>query len=307
MRMSLSSHLSNVRMLIEHMKSLPSLPSSFPELISPSPHSRSQQLIFDHTDSSQPRMRAENVWQWLDAVDQDDLDLLDQWGVPSPRHPSRSTSPGSDSVSRDGDGEPWQQYDGKRNTDIGRTLESTPPSGIPLRNGSIRMTGGNSTFFAYDVVNENHPKSLVPGLPTNVAHDVKSETPSRLLFPGITTSEATGHRVETPAIRQLPAWKKEGNSDSLDVVKIVIRPGLARTYLPSGNLQSAPVIQTKVMDPLAINCQGARVVGGYEQHGLQNFAVKSRRNTSAADTALHRSNALKRPLNVRPLLKMNSE
>ena len=258
----------------------------------------------DHIDYLQARMRADIVWKWLDAVDQDNLDLLDQWGV----HPSRNTSPGSDSFSQNIVREPCQRHDGKRNTDIARTMESSPPSGILLRNGSIRMAGDNSKFFAYDVANGNHPKSLVPGFSTNVAHDVKSEAPSQLLLPGTITSEPTHHRVETPSIHQLQVPEKDGNNGSSKAMNNQVHPGRARASFPTGSLQSPAVIQVEVIDSLALNCQGARVVGGYQQNDLQSLpstAEKSRRNTTAGDTALHRSNALKRPSNVRAMPELH--
>ena len=244
------------------------------------------------------------VWEWLDAVDQDNLDLLDQWGV----HPSRNSSPGSDSFSRDRDREPCQRHDGKGDTDITRTMESSPPSGILLRNGSIRMAGENAKFFAYDVANGNHPKSLVPGFSTHVAHDVKSEVPSQLLPPRATVFEPTDHRIETPSIRQLQSWEKEGKNDSLKATNTEVHPGRPRAFSPTGSLPSPPVIQTGVIDSLALNCQGARVVGGHQQNDLQSLpstAEKSRRNTTAVDTALHRSNALRRSSNVRAMPELH--
>ena len=244
-------------------------------------------------------MRAGNVWEWLDAVDQEKLDLLDQWGVPSLWHPSRDMPPGSDTLPRDGDGEPGQQHDGTRNTDITRTLESTLPSGILSRSGSIRMTGENSTLFACQVANKGHPKSLVPGFPADVAHDVKSEAPLQLWLPGTTASDG-----------QLQSGQKEGNCESLHAMKIEVQPGPAHAYHASGSLSSTPVIQIEVTDPVAINCQGAKVVGGHQQNGLQtlpSMARKSRRNTTAGISALHRSNALKRTLNVRALPEQHPE
>lgn len=94
-----------------------------------------------HTDSSQPKMHPENVWRWLDAIDQDHLDPLDQWGLlPSPRR-SQDKPPRSKNVFDGSGGEIHQQNKGKHNAELASLQAYTPPAGILLRNGSIRPTG----------------------------------------------------------------------------------------------------------------------------------------------------------------------
>lgn len=245
------------------------------------------------------RMRPENVLKWLDAVDQDHLDPLDQWGVPPPQRPPQDIPTRPESAPDGGDGETYQQYNTKPNAEVASLLESIPPAGILLRNGSIRVTGQNPKVLAYEAGNENHPGSLAPGLPTCFAHNVEKENRSQSLIPAFaTSSEASGQRTDPPPTRQLQSSGREGNIVSANPKRL---PTFLRVRDLSGASHSTPIIHVEVKDPVAINCQGARVVEGYQQNGLQSLpsmVEKSRRNTSAGEGALHRRNATRRPSNV---------
>ena len=209
-------------------------------------------------------MHPEDVRKWLDAVDKDHLDPLDQWGVPQPRRPPQDTSLQSNNVSGGENKETYQQYNRKRNAEVASVLESIPPAGILLRNGSIRLTGENPKVLADDVKNDSHSQSLTPGFPAS--------------------SEVTGQPTHT-SIRKLQSSGREGNSDSPNRKRLPTFPERAR-----------------IEDPVATNCQGARVVGGNQQNGLQtlpSMSKKSRRNTTAGEGPLHRRNAVRKPSNVR--------
>lgn len=224
-------------------------------------------------------MHPGDIRKWLDAVDKDDLDPLDQWGAPPPRRPPHNTSPRSINVSGGDNKETYQQYNRKRNAEVTSVLEFIPPAGVLLRNGSIKLTGKNPKIFAHDVKNEDHPQSLTPGFPAR--------------------SEVTGQPTHN-SIRDLQTSGKEGNKDSPNRKRLPTFPERARRI--SGALHSNPVIHVEVKDPVATDCQGARVVGGYQQNGLQSLpsmSKKSRRNTTAGERALHRSNAVRKPSNVR--------
>ena len=221
-------------------------------------------------------MHSEDVWKWLDAVDQDNLDALDQWGEPPPPH--------------------------SHNVDAAKSL---PPLAILLRNGSVRMTGPISPFLVHDVDNKNRPESRVPDLPTSIAHDAGGDNHSQLLAPGIITtgSEIMNQRADASSARHQHTLTGEGDGDPVSPKRLPTFPERARVRGLSGVvLQSVPVIQVEVADPVAINCQGARVVRGHWPNGLQSLprmATVSRRHTNAGEGALHRSNALRRQSFVR--------
>ena len=248
-------------------------------------------------------MHAENVWKWLDAVDQDNLDPLDQWGVPPLRWPHHTTPPPSNSVSDGGDMETYQQYNNKRNAEVASFLESIPPAGILLRNGSIRVTSQNPKVFACDVENDNHPQSLLPGFPTSFARVVENKDHSQSFIPGFATSfEATGQQTDASPARQLQVSGREGNSESTNPKRLPTFSERARVGGPSGASYSTPIIHDEVKDSVAINCQGAKVVGEYQQNGLRglpSMAEKSRRNSTFGEGVLHRNNATRRLSNVR--------
>ena len=209
-------------------------------------------------------MHSEEVWKWLDAINEDRLDPLDHWGAPPPRRPRSISVSGADKK------ETYQEYNGKRNAEVASLLESIPPAGILLRNGSVRLTNQNPEPFAQDMENENHPQSLVPGFPTS----------SRVL-------QASG---------------REGNSDAYKPKRLPSFPERARVRGLPLALRSTPVIHVEVKDPVAVNGQGARVVGGHKQNGLQGLpgmGRKPRRDTTAGEGVLHRSNAFRKPSNVR--------
>ena len=248
-------------------------------------------------------MHAENIWKWLDAVDQNHLDPLDQWGVQALQHCSRKVLPRSDIILCDRDGKSSQQHNGERNGEAASPLKSTTPSGILLRNGSTRVIGPTSTCLAYNVDNDNHHKPLVSGFPKKVALDVKSENCPQSVAPGITTtSEATHQRADASSTPQPQSSGREGNGVSVHRKRLPTYAEKARAPAPSGDLQSVPMVQVGVINPVAVECQGAKVVGGYQRNGLRTLLSTksmSRRHTSAEEGALHRSNALRRPSNVR--------
>ena len=223
-------------------------------------------------------MHSEDVWKWLDAVDQENLNALDQWGEPPPPH--------------------------SHNADAAKSL---PPSAILLRNGSVRMTGPNSSFLVHDVDNQNRPESLVPGVPTSIAHDAGGDNHSQLLAPDIITtgSETIDQRADSSSARHQHTSAGEGDDDPVSPKRLPTVPERARVRGLSGVvLQSVPVIQVEVADPVAVNCQGARVVGGNRPNGLRSLprmATMSRRHTNAnaGEGALHRSNALRKQSFVR--------
>ena len=252
-------------------------------------------------------MHHENIWKWLDNVEEDYLDRLDQWGVPPPRHPPQEIPPRSDTVFDGIEGETYQQYNTKCNAEAARLLGSLPPEGILLRNGSIRITGKSPKISANDVRNANHPQSLLPGFPTNSAHDGDNYDRSQSLVPGFAASpEATSQRTIAPFTRQLQTSGREGNSDSANPKRLPNFPERARVRGLSEALRSTSIIHSEDQDPVAVKCQGARVVGGHQRNGPQccpSTKKKSRRNTTAEEGALHRSNAIREPSNVRVELK----
>ncbi len=262
-------------------------------------HTPSHLLKFDRKTELQKyrflntSMHSGDIWKWLDTVDQHQIDPLDQWGVPQPRHPLQDTMLESDNVTHDGDGETYQQHNRERNAEVASLLKSTPSSGIRLRNGSIRMNGKNHKFFAHDVKSENHPISLVPGFPPSVADDHQKYIASQSTIHGIATNfEGTAQQASRFPTRRLQTSGRERHSDATNP-----------TMLPTAP-DAAPAINVEDKDPVAINCQGARVVRGGQQNGLQglpSMRENSRRNTTAGDGTLHRSNALKIPWNVRGL------
>ena len=247
-------------------------------------------------------MHPENVWRWLDAIDQDHLDPLDQWGLPPSPRRSQDKSPRFKHVFDGTGGEIHQQYKEKHNADLASLQESIPPAGILLRNGSIRLTGQSPGALGYDAENDNHPQSLVPGLPACLTHTVEKEDRFQSLVPAnSTSSEATGQRTNAPRTRQLQTSGRERNSDSTNPKRLPTSAERARVRDFSGVPHSISVTHVEAKDPIAINCQGARVVGAYQQDGLPSppsMAEKSRRSTSAGEGALHRRNATKRPSKV---------
>lgn len=234
-------------------------------------------------------MHPEKLWKWLDAVDEDHLDPLDQWGVPPPRRPSLDTPSRSYTISGGNYVETYHQYNEKRNAEIANLLESIPPAGLLLRNGSIRSTGHTPKVLAHEMENESPSKSLIPSYTTNC--------------------EGSGQGSDPPSIRKLQMSGREGNNDSANPKKLPTSLERAHVRNRSGALQSTPTVHAEVKDPVAIDCQGAKVVGGYQQNGLQSLPSmidKLRRYTVAGEgarRALRRSNAQRRPSNVRVVPK----
>ena len=229
-------------------------------------------------------MQPENVWKWLDAVDQEHLDPLDQWRLPTLQLPTQKTALESDNVFRG-------VYETLLHADAASPLKPTPPSGLLLRTGNIRMIG--STSSSDDVEKKEHPKPLVPSSPATVTVEGKREPCVRPRNPSISiTPKATGQRARTSPTTH------RAQSSAKETTHIPIRRKRVPTYLERAHteaLKSIPVIRVEVTDPVAVECQGARVVGG----DVQSKTGSSRRHTTAAgEGALHRSNALKRPSNV---------
>ena len=251
-------------------------------------------------------MRPENVWKWLDAVDQNHLDLLDQWGIPRSCRSPEDTSPQSGSLSDRRVRESYQQYNNDSNTEVASLLQPIPPTGILLRNGSTRGIRQNPNFFACDAKNENHPQSLLPGFPTNFAKqfesenhpqslepglpasfapELKSENHPQLLRPGFptnlvwdvetgnrsqsyipsiaTSSEAIRQRTDASYNRPLQISGREGNSESAKPKRLPSFTERASVHGLPEALPSNPIIHVQVEHPVAIKCQGARVVGDY--------------------------------------------
>lgn len=231
--------------------------------------------ILDRIDSSQAKMHAELVWKWLDAVDQAHLDPLDQWGIPAPQQHPRAITPGSDIIPCNSGGKTDQQYNGEGNSDAASHRKSTPPSGILLRSGDIRIIGANSTSLAQIVENDKD-------------------------------SKAPHQQADASLTRQPQLSEREGNGFSIPRKKLPTLAGRACSPDVSGVLQPIPVVQIEAIDPVAVDCQGARVVGGYQRNNLQILQSEtnvSRRHTTAEGAALHRSNAFKGHPKVRAASK----
>ena len=229
-------------------------------------------------------MRPENIWEWLDAVDQEHLDPLDQWGVPTLQFSTQKAALKSDNVLRGGD-------ETEVHADAAGLLKSKPPSGLLLRTGDIKMIGSNSSS---DVGKEEHSKPLAPNSPAPVTVEVKRKPCSQPVAPStIITPKATGHRTHPSPTPQVHFPAEETKHTPVRRKRLPSYLGRAHTEA----FQSVPVIQVEVTDPVAVECQGARVVEG----NMPSKTGNSRRHTTATGEAvLHRSNALKRPSNVPP-------
>ena len=228
-------------------------------------------------------MQPESVWKWLDAVDQEHLDPLDQWCAPTLQVPTQKAALKPDNVFRGGGD------DALHHADAASPSKPTPPSGLLLRTGNIRMIGSMSSS---DVGNKEHPVSLVPNSPATVTVEVKRKPSFQPVAPStIITPKAIGQRTHHAPTHQVQF--------SADTKNIPIRRKRVPTYFGRAQteaLQSIPTIQVEVADPVAVECQGARVAGG-----SASPRSNSRRHTTATgEGALHRSNAVKRPSNVRP-------
>ena len=229
-------------------------------------------------------MRPENVRKWLDAVDQEHLDPLDQWRVPTLQIPTQKAALKSDNVFRGGD-------ETLLHAQAASPLKSTPPSGLLLRTGDIRLIGSNSSS---GVGKKEHPKPLLPHSPATVKVEVKRKPCFQPVAPStIMTPKATGQRAH-------PSPTHQAQSSAKETKNIPIRRKRLPTYLERAYteaVQSILVILVEATDPVAVECQGERVVGG----DVPSKTSNSRRHTTATgEGALYRSNALKRPSNVRP-------
>ena len=228
-------------------------------------------------------MQLENVWRWLDAVDEDHLDPLNQWGLSPlqgfpqdpPRHPENVFC---------GDQATYQPLEITHNPEDASLIRSIPPAKILLRNGSIRTTSrvGNDTR---DVENKKHPQLLQPGLGTSSGTTIPFQ-----------------QRRGAPSIRKLQFSGREGKIDSADPKRLPNFTERSRVRGLSQALQPNPEILDHVKEPVTIDCEGARVLGGYQHNGLKDLPSMSPElhgNTNAEEKVLHRSNAIRRPSNLR--------
>ena len=228
-------------------------------------------------------MQLENIWKWLDAVDEDHLEPLDQWdlstlqGFPQdfPRLPQSVLS---------GDMATFQPYNESHTPEDASFVRSNPPAKVLLRNGSIRTTRKSENGVS-DVENKNHPQSLQAGLGTGL----------EMTFP-------VQQRRGAPSFRQLQLSGREGNIDSFNHKKLPPFPERPRVRSLSEAVQSNPIILDDVKEPTAIGCEGARVLGGYQHDGLKDLPrtlPKLHGDINAGERVLHRSNAVRRPSNLR--------
>ena len=221
-------------------------------------------------------MQLGNIWRWLDAVDEDHLEPLDQWGLSLlqgfpqdfPRLPENVHL---------GDNATYQADNKNHTPEDASLVRSIPPAKLLLRNGSIRTTGKPANDVS-DVENNKHPQLLQAGLRTR---------------PG--TTFPIQQRRGAPSFRQPQLPGREGNIDSFNPKGLPTFPERSREHGLSEALQPNPIILDDVKEPIAIGCEGARVVGGYQHDGLKDLPSI----TNAGERVLHRSNAVRRPSNLR--------
>ena len=228
-------------------------------------------------------MQLENVWRWLDAVDEDHLDPLVQRGL-SPLQGLSQDPPRRPESIFCGDKARYQPREKPHNAEDASLVRSIPPAKILLRNGSIRTTNrvGNDTR---DVENKKHPQLLQPGLGTI----------SGTTFP-------FQQRRGAPSTRKLQFLGREGNIDSADPKRLPTFTERSRVRGLSRALQLNPEILDHVKEPVTIHCEGARALGGYQHNGhkgLPSMSPEVHGNTNAEEKVLHRSNAIRRPSNLR--------
>ena len=246
-------------------------------------------FISNRLDLAQVGMRPEGVWKWLEAVDQEHLDPLDHWRVPTLQIPTQQTALKSNNV--------FRSHDARLilHTDALSPLNAPPPSKLLLRTGTVRMIGTNPSS---DEGKNQHPKPLVPNNSlATVTLDLKRKPCSQpVVAPSTVTSpKATAQPAHPSPTRPLQPSNQETKH-------IAIRRKRLPTYLERAHteetLKSIPVIQVEGTDPVAGEGLGERVVGGDRSGKGGN----SRRHTTAAgEGALRRSNALKRSFNRRPV------
>ena len=228
-------------------------------------------------------MQLENIWRWLDAVDEDHLEPLDQWGLSPLQGPPQGFPRLPQSVFF-GDKATYQPYNENHTPEDASLVRSNPPAKLLLRNGSIRTTRrfGNDVS---DVENMKHPQLLQAGLGTSSGPTVPVQ-----------------QRRGAPSIRKLQLSGREGNIDSFNPKRLPTFPERPRVRGLSEALHPNPIILDDVKEPIAIGCEGARVMRGYRHNGLNDLSSMSpdlHWNTNSAERALHRSNAVRRPSNLR--------
>ena len=236
-------------------------------------------------------MQLENIWRWLDAVDEDHLEPLDQWGLSSLQGFPQDFPHLPQSVFF-GDKATYQPYN-KNDTPENASLDrSNPPAKLLLRNGSIRTTRKSGNDVS-DVENKKHPQLLQAGLGTSSGTTVPVQ-------------QRRGQRRGAPSIRKLQLSGREGNIDSFNPNRLPTFPERSRVRGLSEALHPNPITLDDVKEPIAISCEGARVTGGYQYNGLKDLSSMSPElhgNTNSAERVLHRSNAVRRPSNLRAELK----
>lgn len=255
--------------------------SNFPYQTSRNTHT----LHLPNLDSRrlQVKMQLENVWRWLDAVDEDHLDPLVQWGLAPLQGLSQDPPRRPESVFC-GDKARYQPHEKPHHAEDASLVRSIPPAKILLRDGSIRTTRklGND---ASDVETRKHPQLLQPGLGTSSGTTVPFQ-----------------QRRGAPSTRKLKFLGREGNIDSGDSKRLPTFTERSRVRGLSQALQPNPNTVDHVKEPVTIDCEGARVLGGYQHNGLKDLPSMSPKlhgNTNAEEKVLHRSNAIRRPSNLR--------
>ncbi|KAM0801544.1 hypothetical protein BDR22DRAFT_820666 [Usnea florida] len=228
-------------------------------------------------------MQLENIWRWLDAVNEDHLEPLDQWGLsPLQGFPQNFLRlPQSVHI---GDKATYQQSNENHTPEDARLVRSNPPAKLLLRNGSIRTTrkSGND---ASDVENKQHPLLLQAGLGTNPE-----------------TTVPVQQRRGAPSTRKLQFSGREGDIDPFNRKRLPTFPERSRVRDLSEALQPHAIILDDVKEPTAVGCVGARVLGGHQHKchkDLLSVSPELHRNANSGESVLHRSNAIRRPSNLR--------
>ena len=232
-------------------------------------------------------MQLESIWRWLDAVDEDHLEPLDQWDL----SPLQGFPHGFSRLPQSvlfGDEATYQPNNKNHTPEDASLVGSNPPAKLLLRNGSIRTTrkSGNDVD---DVEIKKHPQLLQAGVGTG---------------PG--TTVPVQQRRGAPSFRKLQISGKEGNLDSFNPKNLPTFPERSRVRGRSEALHPTLVILDDVKEPIAIGCEGARVMGGYQHDGFKNppsILPRIHGDINAGDRVLHRSNAVRRPSNLRAELK----
>ena len=228
-------------------------------------------------------MQLENIWRWLSVVDEDHLEPLDQWGL-SPLQGFPHGFPRLPQSVLFGDEATYQPYNKNNTAEDASLVRSNPPAKLLLRNGSIRTTSKSGNDVG-DGENKKHPQLLQAGLGTSSGTTIPFQ-----------------QRRGAPSFHKLQISGTEDNLDSFNPKNLPTLPERSRVRGGSEALQPNPVILDDVRKPIAIGCEGARVMGGYRHDGLKNLPSilpKLHGDVNAGESVLHRSNAIRRPSNLR--------